>query len=496
MAAVFVGPVTPMDQALIWIGFTDVAARARVLEELGDDLSNFLRYTETDITSLEKSMAEGLPAANRVRFGFSRTKYLKAMIHWVKDIDRINKTPSLGTMDKDEFLQALCDSEQRAKIRSLIVAGSAARASEASPGKLRDEKQWNAWEQALLTQLNILLGVNGVPLSYVVRETTASPDDVFNTFFEESAAKARLSGPEFEADALQVHQLIRSLTVGENAQQWLTEVKQYNDGRRDMIALRNHFRGEGNNSRNIAQAQHLRATLHYKSEKAMEFSKYLDLVKKMFNIYSECKEPLAEAAKLRFLWDTIKSNELVPAMESIKAALGQDPNSWTFVSAANHLASQIPPPSSGHGRQLSDVHRGDTTNPGGGIYLKDGSIKLYGYQPQVWRQLSAEDQAKVHAARKKHKNGGKNGRKGNGKQAGKSGRGNHNKFQDLTKMVKQQGKMIAALSGKKRVSDASDDDSVNDSGSSSADDAGNSFGGRESKKQQKSAASKKKPKHN
>jgi hypothetical protein len=39
------GPATPIEQALIWIGFVDEAPRARILEELGDDLIDFLRYS-------------------------------------------------------------------------------------------------------------------------------------------------------------------------------------------------------------------------------------------------------------------------------------------------------------------------------------------------------------------------------------------------------------------------------------------------------------------
>ena len=45
----------------------------------------------------------------------------------------------------------------------------------------------------------------------------------------------------------------------------------YSDGRRSMKALRAHFAGEGNASRNMAKADRLKEHLHYKSERAMSF---------------------------------------------------------------------------------------------------------------------------------------------------------------------------------------------------------------------------------
>ena len=124
---------------------------------------------------------------------------------------------------------------------------------------------------------------------------------------ERMVAQARLTGPEFKADSLQVHQLICSYTVGENTAQWICEISKHLDGRCNLLALQAHYRGEGNNSRQIATSQQMFTTLHYKGEKALEFGLYLDKVKEMFNIFHDCGESQPEAAKLQFLFDTIES---------------------------------------------------------------------------------------------------------------------------------------------------------------------------------------------
>ena len=470
-----VWPSNEMEMALFWIGFTDQAQVTLIVDQLGDDLSNFLDYSVEEITSLEKAMAEVTPATNRVFFGMARSKLLKTMVHWAKDFDRINEIPTLDDLDAPLFLGELRTAAERARIRKQLTTGAETRAKEASPGKLKSEKTWTTWEQALLTQLSILVGVNGVPLSYVVREREVPDPDMELTYMERMVAQARLTGPEFEADTLQVHQLIRSYTVGENAAQWIREIAKHRDGRRDLLALRAHYRGEGNNSHQIATAQQMFTTLHYKGEKALEFGLYLDKVKEMFNIFHDCGEPQPEAAKLRFLFDTIESPGLTHTISAIRAQLGQDPTAWTFVTAANHLASQIKP-TARPGRQLSSV--ASDGSPRG----KDGSSADLYPSNKVWSTLSSAEKKKIFTARRlaghaKKKSGGR------GSDRSRSSTG----FKDLTKMVKAQTKQIAALTGKKRTETVSSD-SDSESVASGGNNAGDSFGGRESKIKKKSAA--------
>ena len=64
-----------------------------------------------------------------------------------------------------------------------------------------------------------ILGVNGVPLSYVVRENSEPTPEGHDTFVQKCIACAPLSGPHFEADARRVHQLETSFTQGEISEQ-------------------------------------------------------------------------------------------------------------------------------------------------------------------------------------------------------------------------------------------------------------------------------------
>ena len=70
-------------------------------------------------------------------------------------------------------------------------------------------------------------------------------------------------------DARKVHQLLKNFLTAELAEQWIRPLAPRGNGRDDVLELRHHYEGEGNQSRRIASADKYRETLHYKSEHVM-----------------------------------------------------------------------------------------------------------------------------------------------------------------------------------------------------------------------------------
>jgi hypothetical protein len=85
-----------------------------------------------------------------------------------------------------------------------------------------------------------------------------------------------------------------------------------------MIALRNHYSGEANTSRRIAVAKKTRDTLHYKSERAMSFSSFLDKLQKMFNIFDEEGEAISKTAKVCLLLKKVEHPQLQDAIGALR----------------------------------------------------------------------------------------------------------------------------------------------------------------------------------
>ena len=85
-------------------------------------------------------------------------------------------TPSLiGISNAVEFRAAFEAARQRSRIRKHSLEESASFRKAANPGKLKWHKDWITWSRALNKYLSTIIGQDGVPLIYVIREF-AAPD--------------------------------------------------------------------------------------------------------------------------------------------------------------------------------------------------------------------------------------------------------------------------------------------------------------------------------
>ena len=255
--------------------------------------------------------------------------------------------------------------------------------------------------------------------------------------------------------------------VAESAEQWIKNLAPRVNGRLDMEALRNHYGGEGNASRRIATAEKLRETLHYKSERSMPFSTFLDRMQKMFNIFQEEGEELTENAKVRELLKRVQNNQLQDTVKALRVRFDLD--GISYMEAANHLTSTVSEfPEYLLAHRVSSLKRirGGGSEKGknkfkrDSIYADDGTI-FTGYYSN-WKSLSKEDRDKVIAEwKKKNTNGGVK---------------NDNKrklaeIQALTDDIAMMKCTVSQLAATKRNQDELDDDAP-------CIDTGNQFGGR------------------
>ena len=463
-----------VDQCLQWIGFTDVQHRNSIIAEGGfNGLNDFFDVTETDIRDMAKSFFKRSPAANRINFGMRRIKRLIAMMHWCQDHQRCSEEPDIaGFANADAFNEALQVSAQRALLRKNDSDQVDTISKAADPGKFKDEKKWPDWEPAFVNYLSTIPGVKGVTLSSVVH-ANEDPDhetDFEGDFVARSIACAPLNNATFHADARKVHQLLMNFLVAESAEQWIKNLASRVNGCLDMEALRNHYGGEGNASRRIATAEKLRETLHYKSERSMPFSTFLDRMQKMFNIFQEEGEELTKNAKVRELLKRVQNNQLQDTVKALRVRFDIDGISYT--EAANHLTSAVSElPEYLLARRVSSLKRirggglekGKNKFKRDSIYADDGTI-FTGYYSN-WKSLPKEDRDKVIAEQKKKNTNG--------------GVKNDNKrklaeIQALTDDIAMMKCTVSQLAASKRNQDEQDDDAPHS-------DAGNQFGGRKAK---------------
>ena len=232
-------------------------------------------------------------------------------------------------------------------------------------------------------------------------------------------ACAPLHGAHFRADTRRVHQLQKNYLVAKTAEQWIKGLDAHGDGRRDMMALREHYSGEGNASRCIATAERMRESLHYKSERSLAFSVFLDRMQCMFNIYEEEQEEFSENAKIRELFKQVQHPQLQDTVKALKVHF--DMEGLTYTQAANHLTaavSELPEfhttcriaAARIHGGYDTGVHNKYNNSAGkgtpkSGICTVDGKIFTGLYKH--WRTLT--DDEKQHVIEERKQNGNKKG---------------------------------------------------------------------------------------
>ena len=475
--------VPVMDTVLEWIGFNVAATRERIREEGFETFDDLVTMKEKDVRDLAESYSRRTIADGRAIFGVRRIRFLIGLIHWVQDFGRIGQTPSIeGIANAVEFRSVLDIAYYRADVRKVEKDQADTVSKAADPGKLKDERKWPEWEPAFINYLSTIPGVNGVPLSYIVREKEQpEPDADYGSFNEQAIACAPLEGPTFQADGRKVHQLIKSFLQTETAEQWIKPIARHQSGRQDMQALRNHYSGEGKTSRRIAVAERLRDSLHYKNEKSLAFSTFLDKLQKMFNIFAEEEEAISEQAKVRMLLKKVEHPQLQDAVGALRVRAQMD--GTTFTECANHLAaivSEIPDYStprkvSAAERKVGVQHiRGGGARGGAksnlassrkGIKMPDGSVWT-GYYSD-WDKLSDADKQTVMDTRKKNKAKGTPSKK---------------QVSDVKSQIAELKRKIAKM---KSNSSSVDEDNGDSDSSEALDNAGDAFGGRQQKKKQK-----------
>lgn len=329
-------PLAGVGFLLNFVGFTNPVERFRLMEAGLAEYEDFRHLVEKDIRDLAEDFAKRTVANGRMTFGLGRTKKLIGVMHWIQDCFRTADDP-----DHMHFNEAtLAAAQSRASVRKLDLELVDTNSKAANPGKFKDERNWFEWQEAFENYLSVIPGVNGVPLSYVIREQSQPNDqEEYLNFTERMVGRAPHQGPYFLADSRRVHNLLMGFLQGERTEAWIRPFARYQDGRRDIIALRRHYEGEGNSTRRIAEAKRIQNTLHYKSERSLPFNAFLGSLQKMFHIFEKQGEALTERAKVDELLTKCQHPDLNAAIAQLRFQLNTV--GVTFTVAANHLNAAV-----------------------------------------------------------------------------------------------------------------------------------------------------------
>ena len=309
-------------------GVNAPAARNAIIAEGFDDVSRFGRVTAADMVTMVKALRQ-LPN-NPVRITTLALKNLKALVWWARDRKRRNLP-----IDSDEFDDDLLDDCITKMELNEVEKDSKIEA----PASLTKSEDWIKWELAMVNYLMGMKGASGIPLAYIVRKEVEE-DYEFENEVEELIHQAPLEGVVFQTDNKKVYEILKSKLVGTDNYEWVVKYNRSMNGREAMAALRRHFDGLGEKKKRINQAEASLASLHYKSEQAFPFEKYITKLNAAFQILEDFKEGYSERKKVQMMCDKINNNNM-DVRAAIQVVLRNEQLSSNFKDAANTLSEAI-----------------------------------------------------------------------------------------------------------------------------------------------------------
>jgi hypothetical protein len=245
-------PLGGVDYLLDVVGFHNPAERLRIIEAGLTNYEDFHYLIDKDIRDMAEEFAKRSAAQGRITFRLGRIKKLTGLMHWVQDCFRTDNNPNDMIFNEEALAEAqsctlICKSDI-----DLVDTNTKA----ANPGKFGDERKWPEWNKAFTNYLSVIPGGSGIPLSYVICDNNGEPDEdeMYLSFNERMITRAPHTGQYYEADSHRVHNLLTGFLHGEPTETWIHSLFHFQDGRRDMLALRHHYAGEGNSTRWIADA--------------------------------------------------------------------------------------------------------------------------------------------------------------------------------------------------------------------------------------------------
>ena len=339
MAAV--APVYTVLDALVACGVDNISLfngnspAWRLSNELfSDDFESCLDKTQQELDEDLKSYSTLTQTQGQIRILPGCRKNIKAFIQWSKDQLRTGVLPSTVPFPMGHVTDLL----RRSRSHELFIKKSTMISDTAKPNRFSDKLKWEDWNPSFINFLRSIPGRNGIPLSYVIRSNPLPDPTAHTDFLDDYVAMASLNGVAFKVDSAEVHTyIVKFISGNDTAESKIQSHTITNNGRKDYIALKNHYEGIGVNSVDILRADAILEKLNYSGEKPPhmwwdEFEKQLNFA---FTAYakSEGQDIYSESMKLRILTKKVNADFLSHTNASILTHMTAIPMNMTYIQA-------------------------------------------------------------------------------------------------------------------------------------------------------------------
>ena len=449
---------------------------------LSEGLDGLVNMTDEDVRDTCSSYAKRTDGVFPIILTPIQKQRMRSLVLWVKDQARVDEPLEFPNNTTAAALRAALASslERERRRKDQKKAGESYLDSEFNI-KLKSAVQWEKWYEELQATLGQIIGVRGVPLSYVIRETETpsfDPDVDYEDALEQAMT---LEGVEYTQDARTVHKLItKNIAEDSDAYTYIKTLTRYRNGRRDILALRERYDSTAASQTIINKAKSELSNLRYKNERSFSFEKFSAKLQRAYDSLEEQGRPVNNGDIVDDLWARIQAPALGQYVAALKVQYQQTPRDYKLIlqDIAGEAGTQTKSVTFAPGiRGISATYTRQGKTPMSGVHTPDGSIFIGSYDKDKWYSESVKQyHEEILAAR----NNGES-TNGGGKKQSRGQKRRANAIKRSKKKLKSLKAQIAAAKSQvqEQNGDEGDDnqeaDQIDDAAGSNA---GNAFGGR------------------
>ena len=416
MAAVVAATLTTIE-ILGLIGITTAQATNAIRDDMLTEPEGIGHLNDEDAEGIQSACSAYAKRPTATRFTVTRVqqKRLISLMYWVKDKVRLGEPTEFADTYVEADLRGeieaaqereVCRKEQKRKGEAMLTDDFQV--------KLESAIQWERWEIELNSHLKMIIGANGIALSYVIRDNSTPDHSNQGSWEEKARLAAPHSGSKYTMDKLAVHNIIaRNISETSHAYTYIKPTIRQNDGRTDIVALKARYQNPAMQDMYVNEAKKTLETISYKNERAMKFEIFSGKFQNAINVLSMYGRAMHNEDIVDLLWPKIQSADLAMFLSSLKVDYRR--NRQVYTDILQELATQIPVSATQpfSPTSVSDIHRVDERNkgkcPASGAHMADGTLYTGSYPYQQWNSKEVmEHHEEIRAIRKQGGGGGAN----------------------------------------------------------------------------------------
>ena len=267
--------------------------------------------------------------------------------------------------------------------------------------------------------LDTQLGINGIPLSYIIHKDNNDPDRARNEH-EKLIWTAPLYGQAFNKDNREVYHILKDRVLGTEGWAWFQGVTS-GDGRADKKRITEHYFGTSHTNRSAAESESRLSKIYYRNESYFPFDKYISKLTEIFQDLEDANEPKTERQKVNIMLNQVQSTnpEVIALKTTIRHSYPED-----FIGARDAMAAQIASIFPGLSAENKNKRRtssasmqkgghGHWSNPGRGRGLTflgniDVTNPSCNFSKTEWEQMKRDNNLEKLRSMRRGSNGKKN----------------------------------------------------------------------------------------